>query len=214
MKKKRKTKIQQAYDRAAKGYAGELYDELQSKPMDVKFLDLFVERVDPGHPVAEIGCGPGEISVYLKTKGLDMIGLDISEQMIGEAKKLNPRMAFQVGDVFSLDFPDHSFSGVAAPFLIVNFTIDEIPEAFREIHRVLLPGGLFYFSFHSGDEIVHEENLFAENNPLDFYFHPVDNIQSVLEGCGFELMEWVIRSPYKDAEYPSTRAYFFARKRK
>lgn len=213
MKEQRKKEIRCAYDRAAKKYAEDLYDELQSKPMDVKFLDLFVERVNPNSQVAEIGCGPGEISAYLKIKGLNMLGIDISPQMIEEAKRLNPAIKFQVGDVFSLDFQDKSFSGVAAPFLIVNFSIDEIPKAFHEIKRVLLADGVFYFSFHTGNETVHVDDLFAEKNPLDFYFHPVEKIQSILEESGFELLEWVIRSPYKDAEYPSTRAYFFARNR-
>ena len=120
MTKQSKEIIRKAYNRAAHAYAESFYHELYSKPLDVKLLDLFCERINPDLPVAEIGCGPGEISTYLKYKGLDMVGIDISEEMIRIAEKLNPAIKFQTGDVFNLDFSNNSFSGVLAPFLFVN----------------------------------------------------------------------------------------------
>jgi ubiquinone/menaquinone biosynthesis C-methylase UbiE len=209
---KKTDSIRQAYNKASGAYASAFYHELYSKHLDVKLLDLFCERVNPNKPVCEVGCGPGEISTYLKYKGLNLLAIDISEDMIALAGKLNPHINFRVGNVFSLEFPDNYFSGLLAPFLFVNYEIEEIKPAFREIRRVLEPNGLFYLSFHQGDDRIHIDDFLTDKNPLDFIYLNVDEIEALLIECGFEIIEWIIRSPYKSGEHANKRAYFFARK--
>jgi ubiquinone/menaquinone biosynthesis C-methylase UbiE len=204
--------IRNAYDRAAHSYAESFYHELYSKPLDVKLLDLFCDRVDPKFPVCEIGCGPGEISSYLKYKGLDMIGIDISAEMIRIAKKLNPAIKFQTGDVFKLDFSNNSFSGVLAPFLFVNHEFKEIRKGIKEINRVLISGGIFYMTFHTDGDRIAVEDFLVEQNPLEFIFLNVDEVLELLINCGFEIIESIVRYPYKDVEHQNKRAYIFARK--
>jgi len=203
--------IREAYNKAAAKYGESFFYELYSKPLDVKLLDLFCERVNPEMPVCEIGCGPGEVATYLKYKGLNLIGIDISEEMIRIAKELNPNIDYRMGDVFHLDFPDSYFSGVIAPFLFVNYEPDEIKKAFTEIQRVLKKEGIFYLSFHAGTERILNPDFLVENNPLEFNFLDVEEIIKLIAECGFELIEWVLRSPYKEGEYASKRAYIFAR---
>lgn len=203
--------IRQAYNKAAAKYGESFFYELYSKPLDVKLLDLFCERINSEMPVCEIGCGPGEISTYLKYKGLNLISIDISEEMIRIAKELNPNIDYRVGDVFGLDFPENYFSGVIAPFLFVNYTPVEIRKAFIEIRRVLKSKGIFYFSFHAGTESLTNPDFLVENNPLEFHFLDPEEIVKLLEDCGFEIIEWVLRSPYKEREYASKRAYIFTR---
>lgn len=213
METEREETIRKAYDRAAQAYASGLFYELYDKPLDVKLLDLFAERVDPNGTVLEVGCGPGEVGAYLQYKGIRTIGIDISPAMIEEAKRMNPRGDFHIGSVFSLPFPDSCCSGVLAPFLIVNFTDEEISPAFIEIARVLRPSGLFYCSFHVGHDVIHVDDFLVPGNPLDFRCHETEKIAALMESSGFEVVEFVTRSPYREKEYPSTRAYFFARRR-
>lgn len=211
MKKQSPDQIRKAYDKVAENYGQAFYYELYSKHLDVKLFDLFVERVNPNMPVCEIGCGPGEISTYLKYKGLNMVGIDISEEMIRVAKQLNPHIDFRVGDVFSLDLPDNYFSGVLAPFLFVNYEPEDIRKAFLEIKRVLIPDGIFYLSFHAGDERIKVDDFLVADNPLEFIFLDVKSIENLLKEIGFEIVEWIVRSPYKEGESQNNRAYFFAR---
>ena len=215
MKKPNPTEIiRKAYDKAAVKYGESFYHELYFKHLDVKLLDMFCERVNPCMPVCEIGCGPGEISAYLRYKGLNLIGIDISEEMIRIARQLNPYVEFLTGDVFRLDFPGNYFSGVLALFLFVNYEIPEIKKAITEIRRVLIPDGLFYLSFHAGGDRIASDDFLVENNPLEFIFLDVEEIAKILEECGFEIIEWIIRSPYKEGEHPNQRAYIFARNKK
>ncbi len=214
MRKQSPDQIKSAYDKIAENYGQAFYYELYSKHLDVKLLDLFAERVNPGMPVCEIGCGPGEISTYLKYKGLTMVGIDISDEMIRVAKQLNPHIDYRVGNVFSLDIPDNYFSGMLAPFLFVNYEIEDIRKAFSEIGRVLIPDGLFYLSFHAGDERIQVDDFLVPKNPLEFIFLDVNAIENLLKETGFETIEWIVRSPYQEGEHKNNRAYFFARNRK
>ena len=211
MPRQSKDRIRKAYNEAAHMYAESFYHELYDKPLDVKLLDLFCERINPGLPVAEIGCGPGEISAYLKYKGLNMIGIDISTEMIQIAKKLNPAITFQTGDVFNLDFKDNSFAGVLAPFLFVNHESKEIRKGIQQIHRVLVPNGLFYLSFHTGGDRIMVEDFLVEQNPLEFVFLDIDEVSEIIANNGFEVIESIVRSPYKNVEHQNKRAYIFCR---
>jgi ubiquinone/menaquinone biosynthesis C-methylase UbiE len=211
MYKKKVDSIKEAFNKASNAYASNYYYELYFKHLDVKLLDLFCERVNPNKPICEVGCGPGEISTYLKYKGLDLVGIDIAENMVEQAKKLNPNIDFRVGNVFSLEFPDNYFSGLLAPFLFVNYEVEEIMPALTEINRVLEPKGLFYLSFHEGSNRIHVDDFLAENNPLDFIYLNIDEMERVLIESGFEIIEWIVRSPYKTGEHANKRAYFFAR---
>lgn len=125
MDTERQKTIKNAYNIAAKKYADMCFYELYDKPLDKKLYDLFFERVVNKGVVLEIGCGPGEISNYLKMKGLDIIGLDISDKMIEIAKQLNPFIDFRIGDVFNLQFKDNSVAGIVAPYLKVILKVDQ-----------------------------------------------------------------------------------------
>ncbi len=211
MDKDRKNKIREAYENAAMEYSKKYFFELYDKPIDKKLYDLFFERVINKGQTIEIGCGPGEISNYLKMKGLDIIGIDISEKMIGIANELNPEISFEVGDIFNLRYPDNSFAGVVAPYLIVNFSLDDLSYAFSEIHRILIDNGLFLFSFHIGDGNITVDDFLTEGNKLDFVFFDPDKIIEVLVDKEFEIIEKIIRSPY-EGEF-TERAYVFAKKK-
>jgi hypothetical protein len=52
----------------------------------------------------------------------------------------------------------------------------------------------------------------VEQNPLEFIFLNVDEVLELLINCGFEIIESIVRYPYKDVEHQNKRAYIFARK--
>jgi ubiquinone/menaquinone biosynthesis C-methylase UbiE len=208
-----KKTIQIAYDTVASEYAARLFHELGGKPIDRKLLDLFAERVIPLGRACEIGCGPGEVAFYLKQCGVDIIGIDLSPNMIAEARRLNPDIDFQEGDVFALRFADNSLAGIVAFYLIVNFRKDDLSQAFAEMFCVLLPGGIGLLAFHIGTEILHLDEAFGHNVSIDFIFFEVDEIVTLLKEAGFEVQEVLTRRPYPEGVEPQTqRAYVFLRK--
>src|SRR5215217_2244414 len=85
---KPRTEIEASYDSVAEAFADEFYGELARKPFDRELLDRFAESVRARGRVCEIGCGPGQIARYLKDRGVQMCGLDLSREMVGCARRL------------------------------------------------------------------------------------------------------------------------------
>ena len=203
--------VRQSYDSAARAYAEHLASELDRKPLDRHLLNRFAEAVHGVGLVADLGCGPGHVARYLDAQGVRMVGIDLSPEMIRVASELQPGIEFRAGDMRALDLRDGSLAGVIAFYAIVHFQPEELGPVFREMRRVLAPGGLALLSFHVGEEVVHLDDLFGAPVSLDFRFHVPDRVIEALESAGFTVMERIDRQPYEGAEYPSRRCYLLAR---
>ena len=100
----------------------------------------------PGMSVLDVGCGPGTITVDLARRVAPgtVVGLDLAEEPLGEARELAAREAvaatFRVGDVYALDAEDDSYDVVHAHQVLQHLT-DPV-AALREMARVCRPGGL------------------------------------------------------------------------
>jgi SAM-dependent methyltransferase len=204
--------IRESYDRVAEEYARRIFDELQHKPLDRQLLDRFAKQTQGRDQVCDMGCGPGHVARYLRDVGASVFGLDLSPGMLEQARKLNPDIPFREGNMISLDIPDGALAGVAAFYAIVNIPRPSLPVVFQEIHRVLKSNGLLLLAFHTGDEILHEEELWGQKISMDFLLLPPSEIKLNLEAAGFTIEEVVEREPYPEVEYQSRRAYIFARK--
>lgn len=205
--------VEHSYDRVAAEYALRIFGELEHKPLDRQLLDRFAERVQGLGPVCDLGCGPGHVARYLHERGVQVTGLDLSAEMVEQARRLNPGIEFRRGDMLSLDLEDGAWGGVAAFYSIIHVPRTEIAVALAEIKRVLRLGGVLLLTFHVGDETVHLDEWWGQPVTLDFRFFRPEEMADSLRGAGFEVEEIVEREPYPDVEHPSRRAYIFARKR-
>lgn len=204
--------VQAAYDAVADRYADRFFDELQHKPFDCKMLDWLIERCGNGL-ICDLGCGPGQVARYLRDHGVSACGIDLSLAMIAEAQSRNPDINFAQGDMLSLTgVTDGAFAGIAAFYAIVNLNEEDLPRAFAELNRVLKPGGWLLLSFHEGDETRHLEEFLERRVTLDFTFFSAGDVRTALANAGFDVTEVLLRDAYGNVEYPSRRAYVFARK--
>lgn len=210
-----KESIRQSYSQVAQAYAEAYWNELERKSFDRILLNWFAAQIPAGETVLEIGCGPGEVAGFLTHGGVKCIATDLSAAMLENGKKYFPDVRFEVQDFFRLTYEDNSFSGAVGFYAIVNLTVEEVKAVLAEVKRVLRSGGIFLFSFHVFDgeeEIAVNEFLDKEIDALAFYFFKVEDIKELVENAGYEVLDILIRYPYKDVEYPSKRAYFVVKK--
>lgn len=203
-------KIEKMYDTVAKEWAEAFSGEHDKKPKDREILLRFSQEIGERQPVWEFGCGPGNTSQYLKDLGIEISGLDLSEKTLEQARAIHPEIHFRKGNILSLDFKDNSIAGIVAFYAIVHFTEEHVEMAFREIVRVLRPGGLFLCAFHIGEETISIKEFLGKSVDIDFMFFTTDFIDNCLKNCGFEKVEMIEREPYPGVEYQSRRAYVFA----
>jgi len=205
--------IRESYDRLAEEYARRIFNELQHKPLDRELLDRFAAALAGRGDICDMGCGPGHVTRYLRDAGATVFGLDLSPQMLERARRLSPDIFFREGNMLALGLQDGSLAGIAAFYAIVNIPHKSLPLVFREMARVLQPGGLLLLAFHVGDETIHENELWGQPIAMDFFLFQTSAIRHHLENAGLAIEEIIERGPYApEIEYQSQRAYIFARK--
>jgi ubiquinone/menaquinone biosynthesis C-methylase UbiE len=203
--------LRAGYATVARAYREHLIDELDGKPLDRGFLDAFVASCEPGL-IVDVGCGPGHVARYLAAHGATVEGLDLSPEMIDEARRSHPALAFRVGDMFALPYETGSVRGIVAFYAIVHLASTELLAPLREFQRVLAPGGLAVLAFHAGTETKRVDELFGCATSLDFIFHTPEAVMASLVGAGFVIEARLDRQPYPTLEYASQRTYLLARK--
>lgn len=205
--------LRSSYDRVAEDYAEHFRDELDKKPFDRKMLDWLAEKVGDSGVICDMGCGPGQVARYLYDHGAKVCGVDLSSAMVERARSLNPGIPFGRGDMLALaDVANNSYGGVAAFYSIIHVPRPAAARALRELRRVLRPAGVLLLTFHVGREVVRRDEWWGKQVSIDFLFFEAEEMKGYLRAAGFELQEVIEREPYPEVEYPSRRAYIFARK--
>jgi SAM-dependent methyltransferase len=123
------------------------FDRIAGRPLDD--VGIFAElkrRVGrPKAGVLEVGCGLGYVS-----QGLGALGVDASAHAVARARKLFPRTRFQVGRAGALGKGLRRRFGAVVAVNVLEHLPDEEREAFfRELPKLLAPGGRFYAVYDS-----------------------------------------------------------------
>jgi ubiquinone/menaquinone biosynthesis C-methylase UbiE len=203
-------KVESLYDTVAKEYAEAFSGEHEKKPKDQEILHRFSREIGGRRPVWDFGCGPGQTTKYLKDLGIEISWLDLSEKILERARTIHPGIDFRKGNILELEFENNSIAGVVAFYTIIHFTEEQVGIAFREVFRVLQPGGIFLCTYHIGEKTIHIEEFLGKKIDIDFMFFTTEFIASCLKKNGFEKVETIEREPYLGVEYESRRAYVFA----
>ncbi len=104
--------------------------------------------------ILDLGCGTGSMTELLAARGFDMIGVDLSGQMLDQAVKKKERSGL---DILYLQQDMRSFELYGTVRAVIclcdslNYLLEEeeLLETFRLVNNYLDPGGLFLFDFNT-----------------------------------------------------------------
>ena len=127
-----------SFDRAA-GY----YDQTRPLPASIAHegIQAILDLARPAGRFLEVGAGTGRISIPLLERGLDLLGCDLSGNMLGRFHEKYPPARLTRADALELPFPGDCFETVMTVHVL--HLIPGWQEALREFRRVLTPEGVY-----------------------------------------------------------------------
>ena len=210
----RDDRVRSTYGQVAASYAENLSDELDGLPFERWLLDRVV--VEAGDlPIVDAGCGPGHVTAYLTEAGADARGLDLTPEMIEEARQRHPGVRYDVGDLRQLIRPEAAtgWGAVLGWYSLIHLAASELPAAIAALARPLAPGGLLVLGMHAGDDVRRVTNWFdLEVTELDFVLHEHTSVVAAVEAAGLTDVEWYLRGPHTWRDETTQRLYVVARR--
>ncbi|GAA2239252.1 class I SAM-dependent methyltransferase [Promicromonospora sukumoe] len=144
------------YDDKAEAYTAFIGEAFGGQPLNHVMVGAFADlvRQSGGGQVADVGCGPGHVTAYLRDRGVDAFGVDLSPRLVAAAREASPGVRFDVGDMNdmgALGVGAGSLAGVLANYSVIHTPPDALPATLAELARVLAPGGHLLLSFQALD---------------------------------------------------------------
>jgi SAM-dependent methyltransferase len=136
--------------------------------------------------ILEVACGTGRFTVMLLERGADVVGLDISEPMLRQARQkaraagVEDRLELMRGDAARLPFPDDHFDAVMA---MRFFHLADTPAAFLSEMRRVTDGQVFFDTFNR----FSTRSVYNWLLPMGSRLYSRREVISLLEKAGLEL---------------------------
>jgi ubiquinone/menaquinone biosynthesis C-methylase UbiE len=150
-------------------------------PVHSKMLALLLKEgpKEPPRCIIDVGCGTGRLlrTVSVCWPEAELLGVDPAEQMVAEARRLNPNVIFKSAPAESLPFPDQT-ADIVLSSLSFHHWADQ-KKGIQEIARVLRPGGFFCLADHN----LTIAKYFGEK------VKSRDQIRALLIGAGFTIQQ-------------------------
>lgn len=152
-----------------------VYDRLMKGTPYHKWVKLTEEIIEKykiaPNQIIDLGCGTGNIAIPLSLRGYNMIGIDLSADMLSIAydKMISHHVSFPLiqQDMKELQIPDQTE-------MIISFCdslnylagAEELKQTFIQVNKQLISGGYFIFDMHSPYKItkIFNQQSFAWND--------------------------------------------------
>jgi trans-aconitate methyltransferase len=155
-------------------------------------LDLL--NPQPGERILDLGCGTGHLTSCIAESGAQVLGVDASLDMIGQARQNFPKLTFSLQDAAALTYQDEFdavFSNAALHWML------EPARVVASLSRALRPGGRFAAEMGGKgnirlivDAIETVVRRYSPDSPLSSrnYFPSIPEYTAILEAHGFEVV--------------------------
>jgi ubiquinone/menaquinone biosynthesis C-methylase UbiE len=175
--------------------------------------DILCENLPYAANLIEVGCGPGNITRYLlgNRPDLQILGTDVSPQMVSAAIKNNPGAEFRVMDARELHLTNRLFDAVVCGFCIPYLAESDYSKFIYDCRDILNPGGMLYFSAIEGN---YSDSGYEQSNDGQYttYVYYYDEQHLLAELQGFRIIKIIRKNFEKGDGSPSVHIIIIAKK--
>lgn len=144
----------------------------------------------PGERILDVGCGTGQLTAEIARSGASVTGLDNSAEMLAEARKNYPDLAFVLGDAASFHFSE-AFDAVFSNAVL--HWVKDAEGAVSSIAQALRTGGRFVAEFGGKGNIASVQAALravlgpSADEQSPWYYPSIGEYAPILERRGFEV---------------------------
>lgn len=204
---------QPGYDALAELY-DETFPEAYTTPLERHVVAAFADLVlgdGLDGVVLDVGCGAGHVAADLAGRGLDVVGIDPSIEMLRLARRHHPELRFVHGDAHlgrtNLDGSD--VRAVLARFSLIHVPPAEVAHVLASWAARLPPGGFVAVAGQSTDAAGEAEEFDHRVAPA-WRWHP-DRLGDELAEAGFDEVWRTVNRPDAVQRFPAV--HIVARRR-
>jgi SAM-dependent methyltransferase len=121
--------------------------------------------------ILDIACGTGDLLGELHKEGFEVVGSDLSPEMIKVAKTKNPTIEFYINDMSKIDL-QKSFDVIICPFDSINYLLEDemLDDTFKKVYKHLTDKGFFVFDANTKNlyEAKHHGIIDREVEGIEF----------------------------------------------
>jgi SAM-dependent methyltransferase len=169
------------------------YDDRSKSPISDSFT-TFTGKLPEKGKVLDLGCGTGlPYARYLVEKGFDVLGVDLSEEMVKVASMNVPMASFVQLSMNEITYRDE-FDGALSSFSMLLLPPDLFKETASRVCSALVEGGYFYLSLNEPARVSDDpdSDVFVNIMGQDMYSraYAVEEIESIFQPLGFSLVKF------------------------
>jgi SAM-dependent methyltransferase len=130
---------------------------------EANYIDDLIKKYSiKANSILELGCGTGKHAILLVQKGYEIVGVDISQNMVDQAQKiilknksLGRKVSFSCADIRSLNL-NKKFDAVISLFHVVSYqtTNQDLQKTFSVAKNHLNENGIFIFDCWYGPAVL------------------------------------------------------------
>jgi len=167
------------------------YAARESYPLE-RELTRFRRMAPAGGLALDVGCGPGQYARALASRGLRVVGLDLSMGMLRQAQASGtPRLA--CADMRRLPLAAGCADGCFACASLLHLPRAQATQALLEFRRVLRTGGALYVGVKEGKG--EKWSTGREGHGCFFVYYRPEEIDRMIQTVGFDLVDGWINPP-------------------
>ena len=138
------------YNKTATGWSDEFLKDKKQSEILKKFYECFSHGGTSRPRILDLGSGAGYDAKILSNLGANVVGVDISEKLVGIAQENVPECRFFVGDIQDSMTRLGKFDGVVCLATIIHIDIQNMKKTLKNMADVLKKGGLLILSSCDG----------------------------------------------------------------
>jgi cyclopropane fatty-acyl-phospholipid synthase-like methyltransferase len=156
-------------------------------------MAALLAKYPPASPILDVGCGSGDLSIYLAGLGYEVLGIDFVDTAIASAREKtrslpaeNARLVrFQTADALKPSLLGRQFGAVVDSGFFHLFNPEECDRYVEELTSTLRPGGRYYLHAFAMEipgpyvprQVTTEELRARFRSDQEWYFKEIQSVE-------------------------------------